>query len=561
MRSRVFFTAASGALALSVRCSALSPSYSGESPCPISCTEAGVSPGNWTVYHSIERLNYCNYSLVLSFSAFSPLDDPSIGNTLRACVVDHAQQHESATLSAEDFDAHTASSPKSIGNQLRSVNQTNALTTSLFAPTQALWNTEPPMANPMDIVGLGEKLQAFLGTLDASIENTAPNLVFIYNSILSLSIGLYTGTGVPVSPLLSALSTLVTSQRQLGGVLIQACSTLQINDTVASNNTSSSEDNHAISSAVGIVAAFGSQSLAEAQRAVSQWANSSCVTEGYAQASTLPTTLQTAAIARKHGHDVRLAKRETCSTTTVQSGDLCADLAKRCGISTEVLLKYNSKSDFCTTLRVPQLVCCSGGSLPVPEPDSSGNCKTHEVQSDESCWSIANDQSFLFSVDDLEDFNKRTWGWGGCKNLQASTIICLSPGNPPLPKPIPNAMCGPVKPGTQSPPPGTDLATLNPCPLNSCCDVWGFCGTTDEFCRPVPTGQAPGAPQPIGAPNCISNCGTDIVNNVSPSFTRLCRIKMLIRPIVITSFLFCEHWLLRGLWDFSKMSGYRYSQY
>lgn len=343
--------------------------------------------------------------------------------------------------------------------------------------------------------------------------------------------------------------------------MIQACSTLQINDTVASNNTSSSEDNHAISSAVGIVAAFGSQSLAEAQRAVSQWANSSCVTEGYAQASTLPTTLQTAAIARKHGHDVRLAKRETCSTTTVQSGDLCADLAKRCGISTEVLLKYNSKSDFCTTLRVPQLVCCSGGSLPVPEPDSSGNCKTHEVQSDESCWSIANDQSFLFSVDDLEDFNKRTWGWGGCKNLQASTIICLSPGNPPLPKPIPNAMCGPVKPGTQSPPPGTDLATLNPCPLNSCCDVWGFCGTTDEFCRPVPTGQAPGAPQPIGAPNCISNCGTDIVNNVSPSFTRLCRIKMLIRPIVITSFLFCEHWLLRGLWDFSKMSGYRYSQY
>lgn len=101
---------------------------------------------------------------------------------------------------------------------------------------------------------------------------------------------------------------------------------------------------------------------------------------------------------------------------------------------------------------MPQLVCCSGGSLPVPEPDSYGNCKIHEVQSDESCWSIANDQSSLFSVDDLEDFNKRTLGWGGGKNLQASTIICLSPGNPPLPKPIPNAMCGPVKPGTQAPP-------------------------------------------------------------------------------------------------------------
>jgi hypothetical protein len=27
-----------------------------------------------------------------------------------------------------------------------------------------------------------------------------------------------------------------------------------------------------------------------------------------------------------------------------------------------------------------------------------------------------------------------------------------------------------------------DWADLNPCPLNACCDVWGQCGITPEFC-------------------------------------------------------------------------------
>ncbi|KAK4246607.1 hypothetical protein C7999DRAFT_32942 [Corynascus novoguineensis] len=97
--------------------------------------------------------------------------------------------------------------------------------------------------------------------------------------------------------------------------------------------------------------------------------------------------------------------------------------------------------------------------------------------------------------------------------------ICLSPGKPPLPLPISDAECGHFKPGTTAPPDKTDLASLNPCPLNACCNVWGHCGTTDDFCRPIPAGQAPGAPQRIGGPICISNCETDIVNNDVPPAT------------------------------------------
>ncbi|KAJ3498512.1 hypothetical protein NLG97_g1065 [Lecanicillium saksenae] len=493
----------------------LSPSFSGEDPCPIACTEAGVSPGNWTVYHSVDRLSYCNSSLILSFSAFSPLDDPNVGNTLRACAVPNIGQ-DNAVHSVRDGSSRTATVPKSARAQTASFNETTVLNNKQPTSAQALWNTESPELVQTNIPALAEQLQTFLDVMDASEADNIPRLLFIHDSASSTSIGIYAGSGVTTSPLVSTLSAHVSEKGYYGDALVQACKAIRVNSTIASNSTLSNGYERAIFAAVGIAASSGPNSLAKAQRAVSRWANSSCVTEGYAHESTLPTSLETVVLAKRRGTGSQLVKRGTCSTTTVYSGDLCADLAKRCGISTAELLKYNSKSDFCTTLRVPQLVCCSEGKLPVPEPDSNGNCKPHEVHADESCWSIANDNSLLFSPDDLEKYNKKTWGWGGCKNLQANTIICLSPGSPPLPKPVPNAMCGPVKPGTIAPPYGTDLATLNPCPLNSCCNTWGFCGTTGEFCLPLPEGQAPGAPQPIGAPNCISNCGTDIVNNGSP---------------------------------------------
>ena len=89
--------------------------------------------------------------------------------------------------------------------------------------------------------------------------------------------------------------------------------------------------------------------------------------------------------------------------------------------------------------------------------------------------------------------------------------MCLSTGTPPFPEAVANAVCGPQVPGTVAPSSGTDISTMNPCPLNACCDVWGQCGTTSEFCTPSGTG-APGTAKP-GTNGCISNCGTDIVNN------------------------------------------------
>lgn len=120
------------------------------------------------------------------------------------------------------------------------------------------------------------------------------------------------------------------------------------------------------------------------------------------------------------------------------------------------------------------------------------------------------------TVQDIENYNKQTWGWTGCNNLMAMAAICLSEGDPPMPNPLPDAECGPQVPGTPKPSNGTKLADLNPCPLNACCDIWGMCGTTDEFCTDTSEpGWGPGSAKP-GTNGCISNCGTAIVNNKDP---------------------------------------------
>jgi chitinase len=133
----------------------------------------------------------------------------------------------------------------------------------------------------------------------------------------------------------------------------------------------------------------------------------------------------------------------------------------------------------------------------------------------DSCSSIA--ETYSLTEDDLANFNNNTWGWMGCSDLQAGYLICLSTGTPPMPASIPNAVCGPQKPGTSPPAAGVDIASLNPCPLNACCDIYGQCGTTPDFCT---TSQSPtGAPgtAAIGSNGCISNCGTEIVVGSAPS--------------------------------------------
>lgn len=131
--------------------------------------------------------------------------------------------------------------------------------------------------------------------------------------------------------------------------------------------------------------------------------------------------------------------------------------------------EYNPDLTLCSTLDVGQHVCCTAGDLPDfrPQPNPDGTCFSYYVVPHDDCSSLSAAHSL--TNDEIESFNTETWGWEGCSNLQAHQNICLSTGVPPMPAPVANAVCGPQKPGTTQPGPGTELASLNPCPLNSCC--------------------------------------------------------------------------------------------
>ncbi|KAH3052098.1 hypothetical protein KXW01_000618 [Aspergillus fumigatus] len=208
-----------------------------------------------------------------------------------------------------------------------------------------------------------------------------------------------------------------------------------------------------------------------------------------------------------------------CRTIQVESGDSCASLATECGITPAQFTQYNPSSSLCSSLTPGKHVCCTAGTLPdfTPQPGADGYCYSYLVKTGDSCASLA--AAYDLTNEEIESFNKETWGWNGCEKLFADYNICLSTGYPPMPAPIANAVCGPQVNDTAKAPPGTDLSTLNQCPLNACCNIWGQCGTTGDFCTPSNSSTgAPGTAAP-GQNGCISNCGMDIITSSAPAET------------------------------------------
>ena len=212
-----------------------------------------------------------------------------------------------------------------------------------------------------------------------------------------------------------------------------------------------------------------------------------------------------------------IEQRADCTTIQVASGDTCGSLATKCGISGADFTKYNPSSTLCSTLAAGEHVCCSAGTRPdfKPKPNPDGSCFTHLIIHTDYCMLLA--ATYDLTMDDLESFNTQTWGWTGCGDLPLTVKMCLSTGTPPMPAPVDGVVCGPQVPGTSPPASGTSLASLNPCPLNACCDVYGQCGTTSEFCTEstLSTG-APGTAA-LYSNGCISNCGTDLITGTAPS--------------------------------------------
>ncbi|KAJ5710402.1 glycoside hydrolase [Penicillium malachiteum] len=211
-----------------------------------------------------------------------------------------------------------------------------------------------------------------------------------------------------------------------------------------------------------------------------------------------------------------LPRDTTCTAMQVVANDNCTTVAAECGNTLDELETYNP-STCSSPLKISQYICCTDGSLPdyAPSPDADGDCYSYTVQEGDTCSALA--ATYTITVDDIESYNNDTWGWMGNDDLLANENICLSSGWPPMPATISNAVCGPQVNGTVSVTHRADLSTLNECPLNACCDIWGQCGITADFC--TATNSTTGAPGTAanGTNGCISNCGTEIISSDEPA--------------------------------------------
>lgn len=448
------------------QCSALHGNYESREltpdSCPASCSSTGVDPSQWFVYHSVDRLDVCNQTMLLNFALFNQLDDPVTRVSIAAC---------SADLAVASSGASTTNTALCHSAQLNQTERTSSL--------QLASSGSSSSAAPGDVVNALEQLQA-LSTLSEPGCNETIN--FAYTG--TAAIGVYVGSGL-------------ADQGVISSVLGQLATQLQNDGTTAKNLVVQLCDNSTARYSLGVIINTNAD-LSFAQLAVQSWKNSSCfslsggtasawqnityLAPSLLRASNNTTSDNSTSLEKRPQHSGRkLLPRTTCTTIRVVSGDTCATLATQCGITAAQFTTYNPSSTECSTLTVGEYVCCSAGTLPdlTPSPYANGTCYTYAVVSGDSCSALA--ASYDITVADIGTWNTDTWGWTGCSDLLVGYNICLSSGYAPMPTTVANAVCGPQVNGTAVAPVGTDLTTLNECPLNACCDIWGQCGAWSLF--------------------------------------------------------------------------------
>ncbi|KAM0325563.1 hypothetical protein ACHAQA_007550 [Verticillium albo-atrum] len=501
------FTAGAGLLCLAGHVSARAGAAEASplNPCPIRCSVAGQSPLKWSYLHGIESLNRCNEPMLFSMMLDSRVDDPHKHTTIRACTASEEVQK------VEDI---SNASPFAFGKpEKRALDGKKATTcpsdmrkasneTTLYYHEWLADDGTKLAGNIEDTVTTFTKLEDYIKNL---ADDCKPRSIFAKtrNTIA----GVFAGSSVSkqsAGPVVTRLSNFIKDREdyEFGRVAVQNC-----------------YGQRPAAWGVGVVADLQGN-ITAVQESLAGWRDAECVESPDMNTAWIETELEIWTIKASpssnstlpSGNSTLARRADTCRAEQVGSGDDCWTMAQRCGITLANFYKFNPAKGLCDPLMDKIWVCCNEGEVPDfrPKPDDAGNCHAYNVEDDDGCWDIA-DRHHL-KVKDIENFNNNTWGWAGCGDLQAGQKICLSKGEPPMPNPIENAICGPQKPNGEARG-KKELKDMNPCLLNVCCNVWGQCGMDGDFCVEVPADTgAPGTSQP-GANGCISNCGMNITNN------------------------------------------------
>ncbi|KAL6230234.1 hypothetical protein BDW75DRAFT_234560 [Aspergillus navahoensis] len=476
--------------------------YADLHPCPAAC--GYNKPDSWTVYSTVERLTHCPETMLFDLAIKTPVDTPDAFVKIRACT---AGQPENANTTAnalylaiaEDEHGLTTKRKRDVGECLS--DSADEVKLSVQFGQQGGRTSQVDTA-----VAALEHLERFMGD-DSNCDT--PVLLAYTNGTVA---GMYLGPGFGRDTATSVLGRLQKQVRENGvaeTTLVQLCG--------VNRNA-----HHVLGVAVETTA-----NVAAVQKFLSTWSNAECAAD--LDEMTEWDSISLSEVDQGLGRSLRsnserraseadrtpLQPRAECTVEKAIAGDNCDTLAARCGITKPDLIEYNGSADLCMPGRIlaGQRLCCNRGTLPDirPKPNEDGSCFSYTVQPGDDCTTLALTYGLTNTV--LERFNnKTTWGWNGCRNLNYGINICLSNGDPPMPAPVANAVCGPTKVGTERPTDGTPLQDLNPCPLNVCCNIWGQCGINEQFCieERGPAGN-PGT-SPANTNGCVSSCGVDIHN-------------------------------------------------
>ncbi|OBT87691.1 hypothetical protein VE02_04092 [Pseudogymnoascus sp. 03VT05] len=484
------------------------------SRCPLPCSESGPNPGNWTYYHNTRVLTRCDERLLLDLNVHNPVDDANTHLTFRACSNPEAavaarggqlasRQQLSYNTTSNDDKFHTVSAVTTpCGNSVLQTRVNVQL---------GWWDSEGPSedaATAGDLAAAAEQLSHYLSS-DATCGGR-----IILSSYRGAIVGVHVGSQVEKESAASLIDKFAkdTSSRPANA---RDRSAAQLCGGEAS------------SSAIDIFGVFADAtgSLSAVQEALKSWSRAQCL-DGFDGSSTWPDM----SLSTIPGSNIKITPAPSDGESeTVASSHAQPTSIHRQGLGT-VAMRWphaaqspnpNWRATMAGHRSAPspiilnQYVCCSAGTLPdfSPKPGADGSCFSYTILQHDICNTIAT--AHHTTTANIEAVNKNTWGWMGCGDLQLGQHICLSTGTPPMPAPVAGTICGPQVPGTKAPAKGTTLASLNPCPLNSCCDIWGQCGTTPEFCTITnSTTKAPGTAA-VGTYGCISNCGVDIIEGAA----------------------------------------------
>lgn len=306
-------------------------------PCPKACSEVGPDPINWTRIPRIDGLEYCDEPLLFEINVQNDLNGEGAKAPLRAC-----SQAESVTK--PDLDARQDGPLISIANNCGADVEKRTLN------AQATSSGDSLSARDLS----AKHLDAAVGQLLSYLERAATcGATIFFAKAGNVVAGLYSGAEIQHESSISVLKTFKDHVAN-GDRMLQLC-----------------EAGTSAARTLGVVVGT-LEGLVDVQSAVKAWTNNECVKPGTEESSE-PVKVEMAVLvssvaASTDSSDAATTasrhKRALCRDIQVVSGDSCASLASRCGISGFNFEKFNPKTNLCSTLKPKQYVCCTEGDLP-----------------------------------------------------------------------------------------------------------------------------------------------------------------------------------------------------